>query len=189
MIKRLLAIFAIVLIELPVSSAWAADSCADTANLFRKAGQSASFFKTSYGYAVFPTIGKGGVGVGGAYGKGCVLAKGKQVGDTSMTQLSIGFQLGGQGYSEIIFFQDERAFKEFTGGNFEFGADATAVAITLAAGASAKSTGASAGASATKHEATTAGAYHKGMAAFYIIKGGLMYEAAVAGQKFSYKAR
>ncbi len=187
MIKRLVPFFSLLLLALPFSQAWAADSCADTANLFRKAGQSANFFKTSYGYAVFPTIGKGGIGVGGAYGKGCVFAKGKQTGDTSMTQLSIGFQLGGQGYSEIIFFQDERAYKEFTGGNFEFGADATAVAITLAAGASAKSTGASAGASATKHEAATAGQYYKGMATFYIIKGGLMYEAAIAGQKFNYK--
>ena len=188
MFKRLIGIFALALLALPASSAWA-DSCSDTANLFRKAGQSGEFFKSAYGYAVFPTIGKGGAGIGGAIGKGCVYAKGKQVGDTRMTQLSIGFQLGGQGYSQIIFFQDERAFKEFTGGNFEFGADATAVAITLAAGASAKSTGASAGASATKNAATTAGAYHKGMATFYIIKGGLMYEAALAGQKFSYKPR
>ena len=127
--------------------------------------------------------------MGGAYGTGCVYAKGKHVGDTSMTQLSIGFQLGGQGYSEIIFFENEAAYKQFTAGNFEFGADATAVAITLAAGASAKSTGASAGASASKNAATTAGQYYKGMATFYIIKGGLMYEAAVAGQKFSYKPR
>lgn len=188
MLKRLIGILVVAFFAFTMSSAWA-DSCTDTANLFKKAGQSAQFFKSAYGYAVFPTIGKGGVGIGGAYGKGCVYAKGKQVGDTSMTQLSIGFQLGGQGYSEIIFFQDERSFKEFTGGNFEFGADATAVAITLAAGASAKSTGASAGASATKHEATTAGKYYKGMATFYIIKGGLMYEAAIAGQKFSYTAR
>ena len=183
-----MAIFGVMLLGLPVSSALA-NSCTDTANLFRKAGQSGEFFKPAYGYAVFPTIGKGGVGVGGAYGKGCVYAKGKHVGDTSMTQLSIGFQLGGEGYSEIIFFQDERAFREFTGGNFEFGADAQAVAITLAAQAKASSTGASAGASATKHEATTAGAYHKGMATFTIIKGGLMYEASLGGQKFSYTAR
>lgn len=188
MFKRLMRILALAVFALPVSSAWA-DSCSDTANLFRKAGQSAQFFKSAYGYAVFPTIGKGAIGIGGAHGKGCVYAKGKQVGDTSMTQLSIGFQLGGQGFSEIIFFENERSFKEFTGGNFEFAADASAVAITLAAGASAKSTGASAGASATKHEATTAGAYHKGMATFYIIKGGLMYEAAIAGQKFSYTPR
>jgi lipid-binding SYLF domain-containing protein len=186
--KRLATTLAALLIASPASSAWA-DSCSDTANLFRKAGQSSGFFKTAYGYAVFPTIGKGGVGIGGAYGKGCVIAKGKQVGDTSMTQVSIGFQLGGQGYSEIIFFQDQRAYKEFTSGNFEFGADASAVAITLAAQAGAKSTGASAGASVTKDAATTAGAYNKGMATFTIVKGGLMYEAAIAGQKFSYKSR
>lgn len=187
MFKRVTGIVAFVLLVMPLS-AWA-DSCTDTANLFRKAGQSANFFKTSYGYAVFPTIGKGGIGVGGAFGKGCVFARGKQVGSTSMTQLSIGFQLGGQGYSEIIFFQDERSFKEFTGGNFEFGADATAVAITAAAGASASSTGGTASASISKHDAATAGAYYKGMATFYIIKGGLMYEAAIAGQKFSYTPR
>ncbi|HTS21008.1 MAG TPA: YSC84-related protein [Casimicrobiaceae bacterium] len=189
MLKRLISISAVLMLGLTASFAWA-DSCTDTANLFRKAGQSAGFFKTAYGYAVFPTIGKGGIGVGGAYGKGCVYAKGKHVGDTSMTQLSIGFQLGGQGFSEIIFFQDERSFREFAGGNFEFGADATAVAITAAAGAGASSTGASAGASISKNDASTGGgAYYKGMATFYIIKGGLMYEAAVKGQKFSYKAR
>ena len=186
MLNRLLGVFAVVLIALPAPAAWAADSCVDTANLFRKAGQSSQFFKTAYGYAVFPTIAKGGIGIGGAYGKGCVYAKGKNVGDTSMAQVSIGFQLGGEGYSEIIFFQDERAYKEFTSGNFEFGADAQAVAITLAAQAKAGSTGASAGASATKHAAATAGQYYKGMATFTIIKGGLMYEASIAGQKFSY---
>jgi len=189
MLKRLVAILGITVVSLSVGAAWAANSCTDTANLFRKAGQSANFFKTSYGYAVFPTIGKGGVGVGGAYGNGCVFAKGKQVGETSMAQVTIGFQLGGEGFSEIIFFQDERSFKEFTGGNFEFGADAQAVAITLAAQAKAGSTGASAGASVTKHDATTAApGYHKGMATFTIIKGGLMYEASIGGQKFSYKA-
>ena len=189
MLKHLIAIFGVMLVGAPVSYAWAADSCADTANLFRKAGQSANFFKNSYGYAVFPTIGKGGVGIGGAYGKGCVFAKGKQVGDTSMAQVSIGFQLGGEGFSEIIFFQDERSFKEFTSGNFEFGADAQAVAITVAAQGKASTTGASAGASATKHDAATAGEYHKGMATFTIIKGGLMYEASLSGQKFSYTPR
>jgi lipid-binding SYLF domain-containing protein len=185
MLKRFLGISAVALLALPVAALGA--TCAETAGLFRKAGQSADYFKTSYGYAVFPTIGKGGIGVGGAFGKGCVFAKGKQTGDTTMTQLSIGFQLGGEGYSEIIFFQGERSFREFTGGNFEFGADAQAVAITAAAQAGASTTGASAGASVSKHDAATAGAgYYKGMATFTIIKGGLMYEASVKGQKFSY---
>jgi lipid-binding SYLF domain-containing protein len=104
-----------------------------------------------------------------------------------MTQVTVGLQLGGQAFSQIIFFQDERAFKEFTSGNFEFGAEASAVAITAAASASAGTTGGSAGASGGKKDATTAGQYHKGMAVFTIAKGGLMYEATVGGQKFSFK--
>jgi lipid-binding SYLF domain-containing protein len=111
---------------------------------------------------VFPTIGKGGVGIGGAYGKGRVYAKGKHVGDTSMTQVAVGLQLRGEAHSEIIFFQNEQAFKDFTNGNFESGADAQAIALTASANAKASSTGASAGASATKNKATTAGGYHKG---------------------------
>src|SRR6478672_755645 len=135
MFKHLIGTFAFALFALPVSSAWA-DPCTDTSNLFRKAGQSAAFFKTAYGYAVFPTIGKGGVGIGGAYGKGRVYEKGKYIGDTSMSQVTVGFQLGGQAYSQIVFFQDAQSLRTFTSGNFEFGAEASAVAIT--AGASAK---------------------------------------------------
>jgi hypothetical protein len=106
-----------------------------------------------------------------------------------MTQVTIGLQLGGQAYSQIIFFEDQRAFDEFTSGNFEFGAQASAVAITAAASAEATTTGSSAGASAGKHDATTTTAgteYHKGMAVFTVAKGGLMYEASIGGQKFSY---
>ena len=185
MFKRLISIVVFPVIALLASPSWA-DEYTDTINVFKKAGESGAFFKTAYGYAVFPTIGKGGAGIGGGFGKGHVYEKGKYVGDTSMAQLTVGLQLGGQAYSEIIFFQDERAFKEFTSGNFEFGADASAVAITAGASAKAGSTGASAGASATKHAATTAGDYHKGMATFTVAKGGLMYEAAIGGQKFKY---
>jgi lipid-binding SYLF domain-containing protein len=103
-----------------------------------------------------------------------------------MTQLTIGLQLGGQAYSQIIFFQDKRAFDEFTSGNFEFGAQATAVAITAGAQAQAGTTGTGAGASGTQEHAKTAGGYHKGMAVFTVAKGGLMYEASIGGQKFSY---
>ena len=188
MFKRLMQILALFTVALTMSPAWA-DDYTDTINVFKKAGASGAFFNKSYGYAVFPTIGKAGVGVGGAFGKGRVYQKGKYVGDTSMTQLTVGFQLGGEGFSQIVFFEDERAFKEFTKGNFEFGADASAVAITAAAGAKANTAGSSAGASAGKHDATTVGAYHKGMATFTVVKGGLMYEATIGGQKFSYKAR
>jgi len=163
-----------------------ADEYSDTINVFRKANESGRFFSKSYGYAVLPTIGKGGIGIGGAHGTGRVYAKGQYVGDTSMTQITVGLQLGGQAYSQIIFLEDKRAFDEFTGGNFEFGAQATAVAITAGASAQAGTTGTSAGASGTQHSAKTVAKYSKGMAIFTVAKGGLMYEASVGGQKFSY---
>jgi lipid-binding SYLF domain-containing protein len=182
--SRLVALF--LLLVVPFSHAWA-DEYADTIKVFNDAGESGTFFSKSYGYAVFPTIGKGGIGIGGAYGKGRVYAGGKHTGDTSMTQVTVGFQLGGEAYSQIIFFEDKRAFDEFTSGNFEFSATASAVAITAGASAAATTTGSSAGASGGKHDATTKSAgYYKGMAVFTVAKGGLMYEASIGGQKFSY---
>jgi len=166
-----------------------ADEYEDTIDVFKKAGESGRFFKSAYGYAVFPTIGKGGFGVGAAHGSGRVYEQGKYIGDASMTQLSVGLQLGAQAFSQIIFFEDARALREFCGGNFEFGAEASAVAITAAAGAQTSTTGSSAGASGGRHDAATVGAYYKGMATFTVAKGGLMYQATVGGQKFSYKAR
>ncbi|HEY4039134.1 MAG TPA: lipid-binding SYLF domain-containing protein [Burkholderiaceae bacterium] len=187
MLKRLMPAFAFLLLALPHSSVWA-DEYSDTISIFKEAGESGKFFNNAYGYAVFPTIGKGGIlVVGGAYGSGHVYEQGKVIGEAKMTQVSVGPQLGGQGYSEIIFFQDQRALKEFTSGSFEFAADASVVAITAAANASASTTGASAGASGGKRDATTVGTYNKGMATFTVAKGGLMYQAAIAGQKFSYK--
>jgi lipid-binding SYLF domain-containing protein len=180
------------LLVLPFGSTMAEDDTAkysDALKVFRDAGESGSFFGNSYGYALFPSIGKGGIGVGGAYGKGRVYTGGKWVGDTSMSQLSIGFQLGGQVYSQIIFFEDKRSFDEFTGGNFEFSAEASAVAITAGASAAATTTGSSAGASGGKYNAATAGSYRKGMATFTVAKGGLMYDAVLAGQKFKYTAK
>src|SRR5260370_26074778 len=143
-----------------------ADDYSDTVTLFKNAGESASFFGDCYGYAVFPTIGQGGLVVGGAHGKGRVYEHGKYVGDTSMTQLSVGFQAGGQAYSMIIFFQDQRAFAEFTRETFEFGAEVSAVAITAAATEQLGTTGASAGASGGKHDATTSGTYYKRLPVF-----------------------
>lgn len=124
--------------------------------------------------------------MGAAHGRGRVYMGEQYVGDTSMTQLSIGLQAGGQAYSQIIFFKDQRAFDEFTNGNFEFAADASAVAITAAAGASAGTAGANAGASGGKKDASTSGRYYKGFAIFTIVKGGAMFQASVAGQRFKY---
>ena len=170
------------------AAVWA-DEYSDTAELYRKAGESAEFFKHCYGYAVFPTVGKGGLGVGGAYGTGHVYEKGQYIGDASLTQVSIGFQAGGEAYSQIIFFEDKRALDEFTSGDFEFGADATAVAITAAAEATAGTSGANASASTSEKQARTGGKYFKGMAVFTIVKGGAMYQAAIGGQKFRFKPK
>lgn len=170
---------------LPITRGWAGEYD-DTIKVFRNAGESGAFFDNSYGYAVFPTVGKVGIGIGGAHGKGRVYRQGKYVGESSMTQVSIGLQLGGQAYSQIIFFQDQRAFDEFTSGSFEFGAQATAVAITAGASASASTAGSSVGSSGGKNDAKTAGKYHKGMAVFTVAKGGLMYEASIGGQKYKY---
>ena len=163
-----------------------ADDYADAADAFRKASQSASFFSNSYGYALFPTIGKGGVGIGGAHGKGRVYVKGAYVGDTSMTQVTVGAQLGGEAFRQIIFFEDERAFKEFTAGQFEFGAQAQAVAITAGATAQTTTGGTGAGKNVGGDKADVKGGYQKGMAVFTLAKGGLMYEASIGGQKFNY---
>ena len=173
------------LLALPFAQALA-DEYTDTIDLFRKAKESGQFFSKCYAYAVLPTIGKGGFVVGGAHGTGRVYVNGKHVGDTSMTQLTVGFQLGGQAYSQIVFLEDKRAFDEFTGGEFEFGAQATAVAITAGASAQAGTTGTSASASGTQEHSKNIARYYRGMAVFTVAKGGLMYEASIGGQKYSY---
>ncbi|MGI9238778.1 MAG: YSC84-related protein [Woeseiaceae bacterium] len=181
-----LRIFVLALCIVAFGTAWA-DKYSDTVEVFEGA-ISGDFFEDSYGYAVFPSIGKAGIGIGGARGKGRAYVGGDHVGDTKMTQLSVGFQLGGQAFSQIIFFKDERAFKEFSTGNFEFGAQAQAVALTAGASAAATTTGSAAAASGGQHDASALGEYNKGMAIFTVAKGGLMYEASVSGQKFSYDA-
>ena len=166
-----------------------ADEFSDTIKIFKKAGQSASFFKKSYGYALFPTIAKAGLFVGGAYGDGRVYKKGRHTGNSTMKQVSIGFQAGGQAFSQIIFFKNSKAYKQFTSGDFEFGAQASAVVITAGAQASTTTTGSSAGASGGKNDAKTVGKYNNGMVVFTVAKGGLMYEATVSGQTFTYEPK
>jgi len=128
----------------------------------------AKFFESSAGYAVFPSIGKGAIGIGGAHGNGELLVGGKAIGSTSMTQVTIGLQLGGQSYAEVIFFEDQKTLDAFKKGDYEFAAQASAVALKSGAAANAK--------------------YASGVAVFTMAKGGLMTEASIGGQKFSYKA-
>ncbi len=120
----------------------------------------------SYGYAILPSIVKGAVGVGGAYGKGEVYEQGTQVGFTDMSQGSFGLQAGGQGYSELLVFQDKAALDKFKTGNFGFSGNVSAVAATAGAAAVAK--------------------FENGVAVFVRVNGGLMYEASISGQNFSY---
>ncbi|MCK4782423.1 MAG: hypothetical protein KAV87_01635 [Desulfobacteraceae bacterium] len=167
-----------------------ADNYSNTIEVFKQSQAVQPFFENAYGYAVFPTIGKGGIGIGGAYGKGQVYREGEVTGTTTLVKATIGFQLGGEVFSEIIFLQDKRAYDEFTSGNFEFDATVSAVAITAGVQAKVGTEGATAGASAgpaTGIQAETS--YRKGMAVFVHAKGGLMYEAAIGGQKFSFKAK
>ena len=136
-------------------------------NKFKKLPALKPYFKKAKGYAVFPNIGKAGIGIGGARGKGEVFEKDEVIGSTSITQLSIGLQLGGQAFSQIIFFKDKKDLERFTQGNFEFGASASAALITEGANASAD--------------------YSDGVAVLTFSKGGLMYEASIGGQKFSFQ--
>ena len=154
---------------------------------FKKIPVVAPFFESAHGYAVFPTVGKGGLGVGGSHGKGQVYRGGKAIGFTSTSDVSIGLQAGGQAYSQIIFFQDAASLDKFTSGNFEFAASASAIAVKATAGATAGTEGATA-AAGSKDEKVVAGAeYQNGMAVFTMAKGGLMYAATIAGQKYTYK--
>ena len=182
---RLIAVMA-ALLTLAGTTAHAAASvekCQAAFEKFKGLGNVPQLLAESYGYAVLPTIGKGGIGVGGAGGTGCVFAGGKHTGNVSMGQVTVGFQLGGQSYSQLILFKNKDVYNDFTQGKFEFGADATAVALTYGAQAGATTKGASASAGDTKGKAK----WKRGMAVYTIAKGGLMYEASIGGQKFNFK--
>jgi lipid-binding SYLF domain-containing protein len=127
----------------------------------------AEIFAKAAGYAVFPTVGKGGIGLGGARGKGWVYEGGHLIGKSTLTQVSFGFQFGGQAYSEVVFFQTAQALENFKQGHLKLDAQASAVAITARAAADL--------------------GYRNGVAIVTMAKGGLMYEASVGGQKFSFK--
>ena len=125
------------------------------------------FFDTAAGYAVFPSVGKGGVGLGAAYGRGEVFEGGKPVGYATLSQASIGLQLGGQKYTELIFFETKAALDRFKSGSFAFAAQVSAVALKSGVSANAK--------------------YSDGVAVFTLGEAGLMYEASVGGQKFAFE--
>ncbi len=142
--------------------------CAEAVQLFRSADRDmAKFFETAVGYAIFPSVGKGAFIVGGAAGTGCLYEGGAIIGQAKLAQVTVGFQLGGQAYAEIIFFQSDDALASFKSSKFEMSAQVSAVAAASGASANAK--------------------YELGVLVFTIAKGGLMYEASVGGQKFTFK--
>jgi lipid-binding SYLF domain-containing protein len=127
------------------------------------------FFDQAYGYAVFPNVGKGAYIIGGTYGTGMVYERGALIGYASIVQASLGLQVGGQGFSEIIFFKDQPTLDYFRGGNYEFSAQASAVAVTLGVAARTE--------------------YNEGVAVFTLPKGGLMADVSIGGQKFTFEPR
>jgi len=175
MTGKLLSGLAAACLAVGVSTAFGSDAAAEKQALaaiaeFKRADPSMNaFFKAAYGYAIFPEITKGAVGIGGAGGDGTVFKRGARVGASKMSQVTVGLQLGGQTYREAIFFKDKAALDNFKKGNFEFAAGASAVAV--------------------KSGASKTADYSNGVAIFTMAKGGLMFEASIGGQKFSYEPK
>jgi len=144
------------------------DSKEAQAAFIKSDGLMKNLFDNSYGYVIFPNVGKGAIGVGGAAGNGIVFEGGNVIGTAKMKQVTVGFQFGGQAYREVIFFENKEALDRFKENKFEFAAQVSAVAVTAGASADVK--------------------YKDGVMVFTQEKGGLMYEAAVGGQKFSFSA-
>jgi len=140
----------------------------ETIAVFEKTDPGLSgFFESAVGYVVFPTVNKGAIGIGGAGGSGVVFEKGQAIGKASLTQVTLGLQLGGQAYSEIIFFETAAAFTDFKKGSLAPAAQLSAMAAAAGAAANAS--------------------YQSGVAVFTAGKGGLMFEASVGGQKFGFE--
>jgi lipid-binding SYLF domain-containing protein len=143
-----------------------ADSHMAKAEFIAADGLMKALFDKAYGYVIFPNVGKGGLGVGGAAGNGAVYENDKVIGMAKLSQVSIGFQAGGQAYREVIFFESKKEMDRFKNSQLEFSAQVSAVAVTAGASANAK--------------------YTNGVMVFTMQKGGLMYEASVGGQQFKF---
>lgn len=152
--------------EVDITQTYAAKTITDFKNYYPYLD---IYFEKAYGYAVFPTVTKGGLGIGAAHGKGDVFEKGSFIGTANMIQVTFGAQIGGQQYSEIIFFKDKVAIEDFKANKVKLGAQASAIAATSGVSADA--------------------AYSEGVAVFTLSKTGLMYEASIAGQKFTFKPK
>ena len=171
--KSLLGILMMLLLSAPTFAGWDPNlekKASETVAAFKKSDPKlAAFFSKARGYIVYPSVGKAGFGIGGAHGNGVVYESGKVIGSSTLTQVSFGFQFGGQVYSEIVFFENKAGMNKFKKGEIELSAQASAVAVKTGIGAKTD--------------------FKDGIAIFTLAKGGLMYEASVAGQKLSFKSK
>jgi lipid-binding SYLF domain-containing protein len=171
--KSLLGILVMLILSAPTFAGWDPNlekKASETVAAFKKSDPDlAAFFSKARGYIVYPSVGKAGMGIGGAHGKGVVYESGKVIGSSALSQVSFGFQLGAQVYSEIVFFENKAAMNKFKKGEIELSAQASAVAVKTGVGAKTD--------------------FKDGIAIFTLAKGGLMYEASVAGQKLSFKSK
>jgi lipid-binding SYLF domain-containing protein len=187
LMKRAAVLAAVVLATSNMALAQDVEDLSETIELFRGIPQVAPYFQSAYGYAVWKRIGRGGLGIGGATGRGQVYAGGNVTGFSRLMDITIGAQAGGQAYRQIIFFEDKAAYDKFTAGRFEFDASASAVAVTASAQASAGTQGASATAGAGgPNTGAGAGYPQNGMQTFTMAEGGLMYAATIGGQKYNF---
>ena len=172
-IRRSTTLFAVILLMTVVSFAQSkkekiiADASTAKAEFIKTDAKMSAQFEKAYGYVIFPNVGKGAVGVGGASGNGVAYEQGAKVGMAKLTQVTIGFQLGGQSYREVIFFESKKDMDRFKENKIELSAQVSAVAAAAGASANAK--------------------YVEGVMVFTMQKGGLMYEASVGGQKLKYE--
>ncbi len=143
------------------------DASTAKADFIKTDGLMENLFNNAYAYVIFPNVGKGGIGIGGAAGNGAVYQNGAVIGMAKMTQVTVGFQWGGQAYREVIFFENAESLSQFKENRIELSAQASAVAVTTGASANAK--------------------YKDGVMIFTQTKGGLMYEASIGGQKFKFR--
>jgi hypothetical protein len=185
---RALVIAAAVLATANVALAQKVEDQSETINLFKSIPQVAPYFQNAYGYAVWDRIGRGGLGIGGARGRGQVYRGGSVTGFSTLTDITFGAQAGGQAYRQVIFFQNQAAYDKFVSGKFEFEAAASAVAVTASAQASAGTQGASSTAGAGNPNTGAAAGYVNGMQTFTMAEGGLMYAATIGGQRYNFKA-
>jgi lipid-binding SYLF domain-containing protein len=159
----------------------------EAVELFQGIPEVQPYFENAYGYAVWPRIGRGGLGIGASRGRGQVYVDGELTGFSTHTEISVGLQAGGQTYRQIVFFEDQEAYQQFTAESFEFDASAQAVAVTASAEVGAGTQGSRATAGAGGPNAAAAGGYQDGMQIFTMAEGGLMYKATIAGQRYSFE--